>query len=182
MSEDTKSKKHWQQTGLDGLATLTVEAMPGVEVLLLDDIASYVMGSGPLEPPFTVEHGTRVASALFGAIVNAPDYATVEAPAPTPEIENSRTHFVKGAHDFAAHGAGGLTQLVNRLIPAVVGELERHKDAPEQQTCSLFYYAMLAVASGPQNMLAQDAAEGMMDIFRAWDDEFGAGFVVPWRR
>lgn len=181
MTKKASTPRGWQEPSLTGLASMTIEAMPAFEVLLLDDLAAYLMGAGPLEPPYTVEHGSRVASALFGALVNSTGYTPAQMPPGTPEIENSRAHFVKGAHDLAARGAPGLTQLLNRLIPAVIGELERNKETPELQTCSLFYYALLAVASGPQNMLAEDAAAGMMDIFRAWDELFGEGFTVPWR-
>src|SRR5665647_1172630 len=181
MTVDSSPPKDWQQPSLRGLVCLAVETMPAFEVLFLDDIAAYLMGPGPLEPPYTVEHGSRIVSALLGAIVNAARYTPEEAPALTPEISTARASFVQGAHDFAALGVDGLAQLVNRLVPAVVGELEIHKEAPEQQTCSLFYYGLLAVASGPSNMLDEDAATGVMHIFRAWDEEFGKGFIVPWR-
>jgi hypothetical protein len=172
----------WQQLSLQGLVSLRLEAMPAFEVLFLDDIAGYLMGSGPLAPPYTVEHGSRVVSALFGAVLNSGHYVPAAAPVPTPEIATAREHLVQGAHDFGARGLAGLTQLVNRIVPAVLGELEMHKEAPEQQTCSLFYYSLLAVASGPANTLAEDAAAGVMHLFRAWDEVFGQGFMVPWRR
>ena len=182
MSADSTPAEDWQQPSLQGLAGLAVETMPAFEVLFLDDIAGYLMGPGPLEPPYTVEHGSRIVSALLGAIVNSARYTPEEAPTLTPEISTARASFVQGAHDFAALGVDGLAQLVNRLVPAVVGELEIHKEAPEEQTRSLFYYGLLAVASGPSNSLDEDAATGVMHIFRAWDEEFGKGFIVPWRR
>lgn len=180
MTEDSEHED-WRQPSLEGLTSLTLEAVPGFEILLLDDLAAYLMGSGPLEPPYTVEHGSRVVSALFKAIANAGSYSPQDEPAATAAIVNARTQFVDGAHSFAANGVAGLSQLVNRLIPAVLGELERNKEAPELQTCSLFYYAMLAVASGPKNLLTGDAADAMMDIFHAWDALLGDGFIVPWR-
>lgn len=185
MTDSAESKntepEDWRQPSLAGLASLTLESVPGFEVLLLDDLAAYLMGSGPLEPPYTVEHGSRVVSALFKAIANAGSYSPQDQPVATEAMVNARTQFVEGAHSFAAKGADGLSQLVNRLIPAALGELERNKEAPELQTCSLFYYAMLAVASGPRNLLSGDAADAMMDIFHAWDTLFGDGFMVPWR-
>lgn len=180
MNQETTGQD-WRQQSLDGLAKLTLEAMPGVEILLLDDLAAYLMGSGPLEPPYTVEHGSRVVSALLKAIANAGSYRPATEPEATEAIVAARTRFVDGAHSFAARGANGLSQLVNRLLQAALGELERNKDAPELQTCSLFYYAMLAVASGPKNLLSSDAADAVMDIFTAWDTLLGDGFIVPWR-
>jgi hypothetical protein len=174
--------KSWQQASLEGLAALTVDAMPAVEVLLLDDIADYLMGSGPLQPPYTVEHGSRVVSALFGAVVNSTRFTPEQVPAPTPEITASREQIVRGAHDFAARGAAGISQLANRLIPAALGELETYKDSPDKQTCLVFYYALLAVASGPRNLLDDTSAIGVMQIFQAWDSVLGQGVVLPWRK
>lgn len=182
MTANTSPLADWQEPSLGALASLAIETMPAFEVLFLDDIAGYLMGAGPLGPPYTVEHGSRIVSALLGAMVNSARYTPEESPALTPEISTARASFVQGAHDFAAVGVDGLTQLVNRLVPAVVGELEINKEAPEEQTCSLFYYGLLAVASGPSNVLDEDAADGVMHIFRAWDEQFGKGFVVPWRR
>lgn len=185
MTDKTENEKtepaDWREPALEGLASLTLESVPGFEVLLLDDLAAYLMGAGPLEPPFTVEHGSRVVSALFKAIANAGSYSPQDQPVATEAMVNARTQFVEGAHGFAAKGAVGLSQLVNRVIPAALGELERNKESPELQTCSLFYYALLAVASGPKNLLAGDDADAMMDIFHAWDTLFGDGFRVPWR-
>jgi hypothetical protein len=181
VTEDLSSEKNWQQPSLAGLASLQIQAMPAFEVLLVDDLAAYVMGAGPLEPPYTVEHGSRVVSALFGAILNSQRYSPEQAPDVTAEISLARTEFVQGAHAFADRGVDGVVQLVNRLIPAILGELEIYKEAPEHQACSLFYYSMLAVASGPLNVLDSDAAAGVMQIFLSWDALFGSGFIPPWR-
>lgn len=74
-----------------------------------------------------------------------------------------------------------MKQLVNRFLAAAVGELEIHKESAEAQTRSLFYYGLLAIASGPDNSLSQRAANGIIDLFDAWDGQIGAGFVPPWR-
>lgn len=181
MSTGAPTSKEWRQPSLLGLARLEINAMPAFEVLFLDEIAAYVMGSGDLEAPFTIEHGSKIASSLLGAIVNSAEYEPERLPATTSKMSEARKHVVGGAHAFADRGVPGLTQLVNRLIPAVTGELEIHKESPEQQTCSLFYYGLLAVASGPENLLDENAAAGVMEIFRAWDDQIGSGFVPPWR-
>ncbi|HWO60314.1 MAG TPA: hypothetical protein VNO31_09800 [Umezawaea sp.] len=152
------TKKSWQQASIEGLAALTVDAMPAVEVLLLDDIADYLMGAGPRQPPYTVEHGSRVVSALFGAVVNARTFTPSQVPAPTPEITAAREQIVRGAHDFAAGGVTGISRLANRVIPATLGELETHQKSPEKQTCLVFYFALLAVASGPRNLLDETSS------------------------
>ncbi|MEO9239911.1 MAG: hypothetical protein ABI418_17675 [Jatrophihabitantaceae bacterium] len=173
---------NWQEPSLRGLVALEFEAMPGFEVLFIDELAGYLMGAGALEPPYTVEHASRVVSMLLGSVVNSARFLPERAPELTEPIVEARAAFVQGAHDFAAKGGQGLAQLLNRLIPAVLGELEIHKDAPEEQTSSLFYYSMLAVASGPLNVLDQDAAAGVTELFRAWDEVFGSGYIPPWRQ
>lgn len=152
----------WEQPSLQALAGLRIESVAAFEVLLLDDVAAYLMGAGPLDPPFTVEHGSRVVSALFRAMVNANRYQPEQVPAESEDIAESRAQLVLGAHRFAELGGEGLARLVNRLIPAILGELETHKDAPEQQARSLFYYSLLAVASGPANLLSVQAAAGVL--------------------
>ncbi len=184
MTDTPAPDTNWQEPSLIGLRALDAAQLPGFEVLLLDDLAAYVMGAGPLVEPFTVEHGSRVVSALFGAIINSaryvpdPDHLPVE----TPAIATLRASLLDGAHALAAAGEPGLVTLVNRLVPAAVGELELHKDDPAEQTRSLFYYALLAVASGPMNLLSELAAEGAAELFLAWDAAFGNGLVLPWRQ
>ena len=182
MTDEQAPAANWQQPSLAGLRALRIEAMPGFEVLLLDDLAGYLMGAGPLTPPYTVQHGSRVVSALFGAIVNSASYQPGQAPDPSERMTSARQAFVQGAQAFADKGEDGLAQLVNRVIPAALGELEIHQQAPEEQTRSMFYYSILAVASGPLNLLAEAAAEGVLELFAAWDELFGAGFVPPWRQ
>ena len=165
-----------------GLVALELGAMAGFEVLFIDELAGYLMGAGALEPPYTVEHASRVVSALLGAVVNSARFVPDRSPELTEPMAEARAAFVQGAHDFAAKGSQGLAQLLNRLIPAVLGELEIHRDAPEEQTSSLFYYSLLAVASGPLNVLDQDAAAGVSELFLAWDEVFGNGYIPPWRQ
>ncbi|MDQ1716188.1 MAG: hypothetical protein QOE89_141 [Pseudonocardiales bacterium] len=181
-ADTSPSAENWQDLSLAGLRAIELEAMPSFEVLLLDDLAVYTMGCGPLPPPFTVEHGSRVVSALLGAVINSARYTPTQTPVASANMSTIRERFVRGAGDFADRGRPGLSQLVNRIIPAALGELEIHKDAPEDQTRSLFYYTVLAVASGPLNLLEEDAAAGALELFDAWDEVFGSGFVLPWRQ
>lgn len=182
MTPKSLPQEEWEEPTLGGLTCVSVETMPALELLFLDDIAAYLMGSGPPEPPFTVEHGGRIVSALLDAVVNSAQFVPEVVPTPTPEISTARAAFVQGAHDLAANGSDGLTQIVCRLIPAAQSELENNIGAPGEQTFWLFYYGLLAVASGPSSIQEEDVASGVMDIFRAWDEEFSKGFVVPWRR
>ena len=172
----------WQSPSLAGLRALQLEQLPAVELLLMDDLAAFVMGAGPIPEPYTVEHGSRVVSALFGAIINAGAYTPEQAPEPSEALQSMRESFLLGAHNFAALGEAGLVKLVNRLVPAAVGELEIHKADPAEQARSLFYYSLLAVASGPLNLLSEQAAAGAMESFVAWGEILGSGLVLPWRQ
>lgn len=182
MAGETKSGTSWQQSGLQALGSLDEASLPAFEMLFLDDVAGYLMGAGPLKPPYTIEHVSRVISMLFQAMVNSHRFAPEDSPTPTPQMESAREAMVLGAHNFAANGMGGLTQLLDRLTPAILGELEINQDAPEEQTCSLFCYSLLAVASGPANLLSDEAAAGVVEIFQAWGELFGRGVLPPWRQ
>ena len=173
--------KDWQVDGLAGLSGLRAEDLPSFEILYLDALAARVLGTGDLEPPYTVEHGAQVVAFLLQAMTNAPAYAPGQTPTPTDLTRKAREAVLSGAHDLGARGRPGLGQLVNRLISAAVGELELHAGEPEDQVRSLFRYGLLAVASGPANELDPSAAEGVDEIFSAWDGLIGDGFVPPWR-
>jgi hypothetical protein len=173
---------NWQEPSLAALRAVQLDHLPSFEVLLIDDLAGYLMGAGPLAEPYTVENGSRVVTALFGAMINATKYTPNKAPEPTAAMTSLRENFVQGAHAFADLGVAGLGKLVNRLVMAAVGELELHKDDAAEQTESLFYYTLLAVASGPLNLLAVQAADGAEELFVAWDQVFGEGLVLPWRQ
>lgn len=171
----------WRQLGLAALAGLNLEQMPSFEIIYLDSVAVYTMSSGPLEQPFTVEHGSYVVSCVLRAMADSARYRPERHPEVGPDADFARDRVVTGAHALAAKGWPGLRQLVNRLVPAVIGELELHHESPEQQSQSLFRFGLLAVASGTANLVSSQAADGIEQLLVGWDAEIGAGFVPPWR-
>lgn len=177
---EPKAVPGWQRPSLNGLASLTTESLPAFEIIALDGIAAFTLG-GNLKPPYTIQHGSRVASAVLSAAADSQQYRPAQQPEATDAIVGARAAVREGALTFAARGVPGLNQLVNRIVSAAVGELEIHKDAPEEQVRSLFFYSLVAVASGPRNTCSADAAAGVHEIFDAWDGVIGAGFVPPWR-
>jgi len=68
------------------------------------------------------------------------------------------------------------------FIPATLGGLETHRKSPEKQTCLVFSFALLSLASGPRNLLDETSAVGVMQIFQAWGSVLGQGVELPWRR
>jgi hypothetical protein len=172
--------RDWQVDGIAALKGLTPENQPALEILYLDALAARLLGGG-LEPPYTVEHGSETVAFLLQSVAKAAAYVPDRTPAPSEAMTAARESFLAGAHDFAARGLPGLAQLVNRVITAAVGELEIHTGAPDEQVRALFRYGLLAVASGPGNEVSQAAAEGVDELFAAWDGLIGEGFVPPWR-
>ncbi|HEY0239364.1 MAG TPA: hypothetical protein VGC37_12015 [Friedmanniella sp.] len=172
--------RDWQVDGIAALKGLTPKNQPALEILYLDALAARLLGGG-LEPPYTVEHGSETVAFLLRAVARSTAYAPDRTPTPSEAMTKARSSFLTGAHDFAGRGLPGLAQLVNRVITAAVGELEMHTGAPEEQVRALFRYGLLAVASGPANEVSPVAAEGVDELFEAWDGLIGDGFVPPWR-
>lgn len=178
----SESPVDWQGQALAGLRTLTVEIMPAMELLYLDGLAAHLLGADAPEPPYTIEHGSTIVSLLLRALVDAP---TVELDLQPSDLEDAssvgRESVVDGAQRFAQRGGPGVHQLVSRCLAATVGELEQHKEEPEFQVRSLFYYGLLAIASGPENQTNEETSESVLAAFAAWDERIGSGFVPPWR-
>lgn len=171
----------WQRLAAEGLEGLSSSSLPSAELLFLDGLAVYLMGPGAPESPFTIEQGTVVVGHLLRSLVDSSNLEFDGKPQCSPAMKEARAAIVEGAHQFAVRGVLGVKQLVNRFLAAAVGELEIHKESAEAQTRSLFYYGWLAIASGPDNSLSPSAANGIIDLFDAWDAQIGAGFVPPWR-
>lgn len=177
----------WQSHSVKGLAALDDETMPAMELIYLDALAVHLLGPDAPVAPYTVEHGSAIVSLLLRAVADAPAVGALEEPAErdgTVESEAAsvaRKAVVEGAHRFAGRGGHGVHQLVTRFLAAAVGELERLKDEPEAQVCSLFQYGLLAIASGPENQTNGETAESLRAAFQLWDQRIGEGFVPPWR-
>jgi len=173
--------RDWQELSAQGLARLSLDSLPAAEILFLDGLAAHLMASEAPQSPYTIEQGTVIVGHLLRALVDCSIVELEGSPVSTAEIYEARAAIVEGAHQFANRGVPGVKQLVKRFLAAAVGELEIHKESAEAQTRALFYYGLLAVASGPNNRLAPTAADGIRDVFQAWDEQIGDGFVPPWR-
>lgn len=180
-----------------------MESMPAMELLYLDGLAAHLLGEDAPVPPYTVEHGTGIATHLLRAVTDArshdlgiADAADAEDDQPDEQIESdgdvepdekellvrsAREAVVEGAHRFADRGGPGVHHLVSRFLGAAVGELEQSKENAETQVRALFYFGMLAIASGPENEASAETAEGVLAAFSVWDERIGAGYVPPWR-
>ena len=172
----------WQTQSAAALQQIAVRDLPALELIYLDALAAHLLGPDAPEEPYTIEHGTHIASLLLRSVADAPSRDIGPIPkGGAPSVETARAAIVTGARRLGERGGIGAHQLVTRFIGAAVGELEAHKQDPEQQVRSLFFYGLLAIASGPENSASTETAEGIMSAFASWNDRIGAGFVPPWR-
>lgn len=172
----------WQTQSVEGLKRLSVRDVPALELIYLDALAAHLIGPDAPVAPYTIEHGTSIASMLLRSVADAPTRDIGPRPeGGTPAAEPTRAAIVSGARRLGDRGGIGVHQLVTRFLAASVGELERHQENPEEQVRSLFYYGLLAVASGPENQANAETAEGVEAAFQKWNERIGAGFVPPWR-
>lgn len=152
-----------------------------MELLYLDGLAAHLLGEGAPVPPYTIEHGSKIVSLLLRALVNA---SAVKVDLSSDNTSGAATvareAVVDGAQRFVHRGGPGVHQLVSRFLAAAVGELEQHRAKPEFQVRSLFYFGMLAIASGPENQTNAETGDSVLAAFDMWDERIGAGFVPPW--
>ncbi|TWP35612.1 hypothetical protein [Leekyejoonella antrihumi] len=176
LSFESRSLRNWEVPRLDGLASLTIEAMPAFEALAFDGIAALVVG-GSLEPPHTIEHGSRVASEVIAAVVRSPRYHLTQEPPITPAVRAARSALMTGAHDVAAGGVPALIRLVSRIVEASLDQFATHHESSRDQARSLFYAGLLATASGSRTTCSDLATAGVNEIFEGWEALFTVGLV-----
>lgn len=169
----------WQSAAAQGLERLGAEHVPAVELLYLDALAVLLLGPDAPAPPYTLEHGTAIVGLLLQAVANAP---VVELePEADDDVAVARAAVADGAQRLASRGGHGVHRVATRFLTAAVGELEQHAATPEAQVRSLFYFGLLAIASGPENQTNAEVADGILAAFERWDRRIGEGYVPPWR-
>lgn len=178
----------WQGQAVQCLGGLSASSARVLEIVYLDALAAHLLGKDRPVPPYTIEHGSAIVSLLLRAVADAevasadPALATVGGHEDSDQQTVAREAVAGGAARLAEQGARGAHRLVTRFLAAAVGELEQHRDHPEMQVRSLFYYGLMAVASGPENQASTETSAGILASFDAWDRHIGDGFVPPWRR
>ena len=172
----------WQGQSAAGLSGLSAPAMPALELLLLDGLAAHLFGPEAPAQPYTIQHGTVAVSLLLRAVNDAPAIDLEgSAQDDDPALGAARQAVVDGAHALGRKRGHGAQQLASRFLTAAIGELERHKDAPESQLQSLFCYGLLAIASGTENKANADISDGILSAFHTWASRIADGFIPPWR-
>lgn len=144
--------------------------------MLTDNRADAGGGSG-----YDQHHGGAVISVLFQALHSGPKFTPERQPIADQQIGYARARVLAGAHELGTADRG-VTTLVTPLMPAVLGELERHADNPAEQCFWVFLYLMYGLACGAAGEQDEQAMHGIALAFHAWDELFADGFVLHWRR
>jgi hypothetical protein len=163
------------------LRHLSLEDLPGLEILLLDDLAAWASSADNPGHGYGEDHGGLVISALLSAVERAGSFRSIQTPAESREIVAAREKVVAGAHELA-DAADGLTLLTTQLMPAAIGELRRNAGQPTAQAYWLYYYSLLLLASGTEEDAGDTAMRGITEAFDAWNRLMADGFVPSWRR
>lgn len=176
---NTSSEPHWERDALVPLRAITPNDMPGLEMLLLDELASWAASDNNRGRGYDEQHAAVVISALLSAAERPRYFRSSVSPDVPEEITSAREQVVAGIHELASSD-NGLQLLVTRLMPAVLGELRRNAGNQRAQVYWLYYYALLALAAGISGDYTEAVMHGIMASFRAWDALATNGFVPPW--
>lgn len=180
MGEKERGASSWQDAARVALGELSIEDMPGFEILFLDELASWAFSVSNPGHGYNEAHGALVVTTLLGALERARSFRPTQVPAESPEIVATREKVVAGAHEFAAT-AKSLAQLVKLLAPAAVRELDHSAGHPAAQAYWLYHYALLVLASGRDGDASEDTLRGITAVYQAWDGLAAGGFALPWR-
>lgn len=91
----------WESAARAALRDLSTKDMPGLEILLLDELAAWVFSVRNPGHGYDETHGAVVATILLVAMERARSFRPVQVPAETDAITATREKLVAGAHGFA---------------------------------------------------------------------------------
>jgi hypothetical protein len=158
------------------LGALRRERVPAFEYALIDGLATWLFSDANPGEDYDDDAAAQVISVLFGAMSDALEIEPVTSPSDDDGVGTSRDALVAGGHQLSE--GRGVTTLIMRAMPAVVGELTTHAGNPGKQLHSAYFYLLLAVATGTSELGVPEVAEGLMASFTAWDGLFASGAVV----
>jgi hypothetical protein len=169
----------WEADVISALANLTEAEMPAVELLLLDQLALWMLSdANPASGTYDEVAGGVVLSALLNAVANAADLRPEREPAVGPEVVEARRRFVEGAHEYAAHERG-IALVVTRLMPAAIAELNSNAGNAAQQIYWTYLYSLFVIASDVSGEQDPAVARGIGMSFSGWNDLIADGFKLP---
>lgn len=157
------------------LGALRRERVPAFEYALINGLTTWLSSDANPGADYDEDAAAQVISILFGAMSDAHEVEPVTSPSDDDPVGTSRDAIVTGAHQLAE--GHGVTNLIMRVMPAVVGELTTHAGNPDKQLHSAYFYLLLAVATGTAELGEAEVAEGLLASFTAWDGLFASGAV-----
>ena len=175
------SDEAWEHEIIRGLTALTVGEMPALEILLLDAVVDWLFSPRNPGTGYGEEHAGHLVSTLFGAVDASRRFAPEQTPPATDAITVARARVVDGAHELAKRGAAGVSLLVSRLMPAVLGELETHAGERAKQARGVFVYLLYVTSIGTREDHDQAVMDGLIAVSAGWDGVLRNGYVLPWR-
>lgn len=173
--EDIDERDEWTAEVMRLLGSLTREQVPALEYVLIDCLATWLFSDANPGSDYDENVAAQVISVLFAAMSYAREIAPADAPLEDAPICAARDALIAGAHQLSE--GRGVTVLITRVMPAMVGELEAHAGDPARQLYSAYYYLLLAVATGNGELGNSEVAEGLLTSFVAWDGLFASGAV-----
>jgi hypothetical protein len=173
MAEDGYAE--WTAEAARLLGALRRDGVPALEYALIDGLATWLFSDANPGADYGDDAAAQVISVLFGAMSDAHDAEPVTIPPDDDGVGTSRDALVTGAHQLSE--GHGVTTLIMRVMPAVVGELNTHAGDPGKQLHSAYFYLLLAVATGTGELGEPEVAEGLLASFTAWDGLFASGAV-----
>ncbi|WP_285588119.1 hypothetical protein [Actinomycetospora sp. NBRC 106378] len=154
---------------IDALARLRREDVPALELLFLQGVMAWVFSEENPGSDYNRSHASYLAGALFTGLDDAGNTSLSASPPETAKISAARDRVALGANALASYGEAGLDMLLEqRVLPAMVGELERCVGNQTQQGACTWTYALFAVAMGEGHDQDPDVVEGLIESFDAW--------------
>ncbi len=166
--------------GRAGFGDLAPSDVPGLEILVIDEIAGWIFSPENPGKDYNGEHGGAVVTAVLKAVQGASKFHPDRVPPESVAVMQMRERVLEGAHQIAA-APNALSTFVVTLMPAVISELERLAGDPASQLYWLYCYSLLVLAGGRSGDLDQNLMIGIMASFDGWNDLMSAGFTLPWR-
>ena len=157
------------------LGALRRERVPALEFALIDGLTTWLFSDANPGADYDDDAAAQVISVLFGAMSDARDVEPAASPSDDDGVGTARDALVTGAHQLSE--GHGVTTLIMRVMPAVVGELTAHAGDPAKQLRSAYFYLLLAVATGTAELGVPEVAEGLQASFAVWGGLFASGAV-----
>jgi hypothetical protein len=181
MTRAAEADPRWEAKAIGALRHLSLNDMPGLEILLLDNLVAWARSADNPGHGYDEVHGELVVNALLSAVERAGSFRSSQAPPESADIVTARERTITGAHQLA-DADNALTLLTTRLMPAAIGELRRNAGQPAAQAYWLYYHSLLTLASGTGDKADDTAMRGITETFDAWNGLMAEGFVPSWRR